>query len=554
MPQYSPERFTIGNLLSTANPPLRVPDWQRSYSWTRSEIEVFWQDLLKFSNRYPGNNVEGHEYFLGSVVLVDNHTWHLLLDGQQRLATSAILLSVIRDFLAPYSENAAVRTANKYLRDFDDATQQHVDKITLNRYDRDFFRREILETRGQDYAAPVATLESHNLIRRARDILFEKFAASRDQTNDPHQFNTWVLRIQKIATMNVSVVAIVSQDAENAALVFETLNDRGIGLSTPDLLRNLILRRANEEDVEEIISLWGEVLLSESDVALKTFLRHFWISRNGDVKAQSLYREIRDTVEAEDRDSLTFSRDLRDASLAYRDVVNANLDDPELDQVLQDISDVGASAAYPVMLAAVQTIEDKTLLQRLARALLVAYVRHTAIGRLENTLLENHFFALAKTLWDAHDINPVVEALMAFAPNDEAFVAAFRTARLADRGTARYILRELELFRRHTEELEVAPPSRVHVEHIYPQKPAEGQRWPNHHAFINRIGNLTLLSRRLNTGIKNAPYAQKRPSYVDSQLLITNQLPDIELWSPDAIEQRQAALAEDALQIWQFPN
>src|SRR6266404_3823928 len=118
--QYTPERYTIGNLLSTTNPPIRVPDWQRNYSWTTSEVEVFWKDLLKFSDRYPGDNVDGKEYFLGSVVLVDNNTWNLLLDGQQRLATAAILISVIRDFLDPYSHNAAVRTSNKFLLDFDD--------------------------------------------------------------------------------------------------------------------------------------------------------------------------------------------------------------------------------------------------------------------------------------------------------------------------------------------------------------------------------------------------------------------------------------------------
>jgi uncharacterized protein with ParB-like and HNH nuclease domain len=42
----------------------------------------------------------------------------------------------------------------------------------------------------------------------------------------------------------MSVVAVSSTDEDNAAAVFETLNDRGIGLSTPDLLRNLLLRRA----------------------------------------------------------------------------------------------------------------------------------------------------------------------------------------------------------------------------------------------------------------------------------------------------------------------
>src|SRR6266481_6321698 len=181
MPQYTPERFTIGNLLSTTNPPIRVPDWQSNFSWTSSEVDAFWKDLIGFDRRYPDNNLDGQEYFVGSVVLVDNNAWHLLLDGQQRLGTSAILLSVIRDFLAPYDQNAAGRTSNKFLIDFDDATQTSVDKLTLNRYDQNFFRREVLEVRGANYIPPAAQIESHQLIRKARKYFESKFETKRGE-------------------------------------------------------------------------------------------------------------------------------------------------------------------------------------------------------------------------------------------------------------------------------------------------------------------------------------------------------------------------------------
>src|SRR5262249_39303030 len=119
--QYRPERRTIGELLSMTNPPILVPNWQRNFSWTTSEVETFWQDMMLFNEQYSGDTINTEEYFLGSVVIVDNNESHLLLDGQQRLATSAILLSVVRDFLAKYSHDASVRTSNRYLTDFDDA-------------------------------------------------------------------------------------------------------------------------------------------------------------------------------------------------------------------------------------------------------------------------------------------------------------------------------------------------------------------------------------------------------------------------------------------------
>lgn len=552
--QYTPERMTIGNLLSTTNPPIRVPDWQRNYSWTTSETEVFWKDLVSFEQRYPDNNIDGQEYFLGSVVLVDNNAWHLLLDGQQRLATSAILLSVIRDFLTRYNQDAAIRTSNKFLIDFDDASLTSVEKLTLNRYDRDFFRREILDMRGGNYAPPVATIESHELIRRARTYFESRFEEKYQALNNPQSFHNWALRIQGVLTQHISVVAVVSQDENNAALVFETLNDRGIGLSTPDLLRNLVMRRAQNNQEDEIANLWGEILESESDVKLKTFLRHYWISRQGDIKTQSLYREIRDFILENDVDSLSFSRGLRDSSIVYREILSAQAEDPEIARLLGVLSELGASVMYPLALSAFESITSKEDLQKLLSSMVTTYVRYNVIGRLENSLLENVVFELARTLRTQPDSKAAIETLRNFAPDDDGFATAFQTAIVTDRSIARYILREIESSRRTTEELEVALPPRVHVEHIYPQTPRPGERWIEHTNALNRLGNLSLLSRKLNTTIKNASFPEKKPYYAQSELYITQDLAQFDNWSPSKIAERQIALSQNVAAIWRFPD
>jgi hypothetical protein len=118
--------------------------------------------------------------------------------------------------------------------------------------------------------------------------------------------------------------------------------------------------------------------------------------------------------------------------------------------------------------------------------------------------------------------------------------------------SARYILRELELDRRATEEIEVAPPHRVHLEHIYPRSPQEGVLWPRHTQVINRLGNLTLLSRRLNQQIKNGPFVAKKTAYAASELLLTRVLSDLSDWNAEAIDTRQAELAERAVEIWRL--
>lgn len=120
--------------------------------------------------------------------------------------------------------------------------------------------------------------------------------------------------------------------------------------------------------------------------------------------------------------------------------------------------------------------------------------------------------------------------------------------------TARYLLREIEHAKRRTQEVSVEGPDRVHVEHIYPQTPATGP-WPNHRSMIDRLGNLTLLSKRLNTSVKNADFSTKKEeAYKESDVLMTQELLDIDEWNADAIDTRQRELAAWIFDIWHFPG
>lgn len=380
--QYDSTKRTIGGLLSMTSPPIRVPDWQRNYSWTTTEIEAFWLDLEAFSTRYPGDTITTQEYFLGSVVLVLEPTSHLLLDGQQRTATATILLSVIRDHVKQFRDNAASRISQRFISDYNDALDSHTYKLTLNRYDRDFFRQLIQEDRGADDEEPTPALLSHRLIGQAHEYFHRKFEERYEELGGGRPAFRWALRVQQVLTDHVSVVVVMSEDEDNAASVFETLNDRGIGLSTPDLLRNLIIRRATEEDREEIIDCWQDVLEVGEEAKVEDFLRHHWLSRNGDVKTRRLYREIKESVEDNNVDSLDFSRELRRSAGQYRDLVSARHDVPEIAHLLKDVDGLGAKALLPAALSAVDVGVDDDV-QNLLDALVVFFVRHNIIGNLE---------------------------------------------------------------------------------------------------------------------------------------------------------------------------
>lgn len=123
---------------------------------------------MAFDAQYPADNIAAEEYFLGSIVLVTGGATNLLLDGQQRLATATILLSVLRDARRAYKADSATRLQNKYISDFDDQSNRTTHVFTLNHYDRDFFRSEIQDEPATPPARPTPTLRSHALVRKAR--------------------------------------------------------------------------------------------------------------------------------------------------------------------------------------------------------------------------------------------------------------------------------------------------------------------------------------------------------------------------------------------------
>ena len=487
---------------------------------------------------------------MGSMVLVTGGADHLLLDGQQRLATATILLSVIRDFLSQYQKDAATRLGQKYMYDNDDATGVRWYKLTLNRYDAEFFRSEIQD--GFDQTQLPATLESHRLILRVPQYFREKFQRQYADLGGGKVAFEWSLRVMKVLLNHMSAVVVSSSDEDNASNVFETLNDRGISLSTPDLLRNLVLRRASSDSQrEEIIDAWRTVFEIEEDVKIDDFLRHYWISRNGDIKSRKLYHEMKGVITEQSIASLPFSLDLQRSSITYRQIVSANEDDPEVRRSLLAIKMLGAKALLPAVLS-VYSVDDTKQRADFLHALVSVYVRYAVVSALELSRLEDVVYALAQKLSATADFAAAAKALDEIKPTDEAFMRRFANFEITRRESQRYLLQELENHERRladkTGELQLAGPDRVHVEHIYPQRPEA--KLPDHQDLVNRFGNLTLLDSKLNQTIQNGSFPAKKPSYQTSDLLLTQHLLSYDDWNRGSIDGRQEQLAKKAVAIW----
>lgn len=111
------------------------------------------------------------EYFLGAAVFVNNQTYHLILDGQQRLATATILLAALRDKIREYNLDAANQIQSNFISLQDHLGGGNLPKLQLNEFDRAFFRDSV-QSFPRVAAAP--TKNSHKLILKAYAYLAER--------------------------------------------------------------------------------------------------------------------------------------------------------------------------------------------------------------------------------------------------------------------------------------------------------------------------------------------------------------------------------------------
>lgn len=147
------------------------------------------------------------------------------------------------------------------------------------------------------------------------------------------------------------------------------------------------------------------------------------------------------------------------------------------------------------------------------------------------------------------------KAMKSAVPDDRTFEDAFVVATVSKTHLAKYYLRVLECQKNAKgDELVVNPDTdKVNLEHILPQTPAAN--WPHvtpeeHSAFIKRIGNLTILNKRLNAKAANGSFADKKKIYATSHITLTKELDKHAQWTVKEIEDRQRELAKLAVSAW----
>ena len=259
---------TIRSLLAGAK--FAIDYYQREYRWGEKQITELLNDLCeKFLESHEEGNERsavikcyGH-YFLGSIIISDTEGRKFIIDGQQRLTSLTLLLIYIYRQLKDDDQKKEI--ANLIFA-------YSVGKRSFN-LDEDE-RTGCMDAlfTGQTYEEDHRPESVVNILRRYEDI--ENHFPDDLAGDALPYFADWLIE-------NVYLVEITASSDSDAYTIFETMNDRGLSLTSAEMLKGYLLskitdpeRRNKASDVwRELISGLQEIGKDEDADAIKAWLR-----------------------------------------------------------------------------------------------------------------------------------------------------------------------------------------------------------------------------------------------------------------------------------------
>ncbi len=540
----------------------RVPLYQRDYSWSEEQWEDLWNDIDELRSRS-----EDHHYMGALVVQGKSDREFLVIDGQQRLATLSLFALAVIDKLQAMADQGIEADANKercyelrnrFIGEKDPASLTESTRLYLNETDNEFYQDYLVQLK--EPLNPRGLPKSNRLLWQCFLYFSERLKTADGLENDGRSIASL---LSETLARQFLFILITVDDELNAYTVFETLNARGLELTTTDLLKNYLFSRVSvAADLEALQRRWRTLIATVEQARFPEFLRYHMLCELSKVRSQRLFKLVRDRTKTK-QDVFQLLDELeRRAELfaAVSDPYHSYwMESSAASAFIRELNLFRVRQAMPLLFAAWESfpIEDFV---RILKLVSVISFRYTVISRLNTNDLEPVYHNAAKAVIDGEAASPaeVFERLKPIYVDDEKMHQDFALFTVPTRGPrkklAKYILARLETDAagRYCDP-DTDPGT---IEHILPENPAEPwseafapERWD---VSVYRLGNLTLLEAPANRTVGNEAYTDKCAAYNESGYALTRKIPQMapEQWTPELVDERQRRLAARAVHLW----
>jgi len=252
---------TIRDVFSDAYA-FEIPAYQRPYAWEEDQVRELLTDILQAMDNAEAS---GGIYFLGSIVLIKlpNETQAKVIDGQQRLTTLTILLSVLRD-LTTDQYMCFERESYIFQKGSSDRGTTDQYRLLLRERDRAFFLKHVQNRGATNDLLDPSTLDGSRkrIAENTRYFREELEGMSEDRRN----------KLVAFIVQWCYLVVVAVPTAQAAKRIFTVLNARGLDLMPTDILKANLLERVGEPQSADMAKRWEAV---EDQLGRDTFVELF---------------------------------------------------------------------------------------------------------------------------------------------------------------------------------------------------------------------------------------------------------------------------------------
>ncbi|HCM9575952.1 TPA: DUF262 domain-containing protein [Enterobacter kobei] len=531
-----------------------VPRFQRDYAWDVGQWEDLWGDINSLDD-------EGFHY-MGYIVLQQKEQYqHEIIDGQQRLVTLSIIVLAAMKAIKTLIDNGEDVQGNterldgitqNFVGSKNFVTLKVINKLELNRNNKSYFQRMSSHLEAQNSRGITST---NKLIRKCFDFFCKKDYGK-----------TGAEIAQFIADFSSSMIftKIIVQDDLNAYKVFETLNARGVQLSTPDLLKNYLFSivtkddQIGEEELNDLDEQWSEMIVQLGESNVSDYIRYHYNSQRRMVTKNNLFFSMRKIL-TKPEEAYQYLKSLIDYSPIYASLINPNDawwgdQDVKYRNVLHYLNGIrlfNIKQPLTIFLAAFGNFSPEEFV-KLVKYIYVLSIRYNIICHLSPSEQENIYNQIANKVYNreflraSHVKNS--EEFKRLYPDDNAFFNAFEFHRMPSRQTAkkiRFLLSEIEGYLGNPCDYE-----KTTLEHICPYHPEKD--WSESFGegindVKDRLGNMILMDK---DNLKRSSFEEKKKEYTKSGYKLALKVTEYAEWNLDSVNDFQKWMSQQAVNVW----
>ncbi|SFD41469.1 DUF262 domain-containing protein [Algibacter pectinivorans] len=560
---FKAEERNIRNILEKKEIKYTIPRNQRDYVWETKQWKELLVDIYTSISFDENGEIILNDYFIGSCVLSDTKKKNIksIVDGQQRLTTITIILSVIYDLFEENNQTKLLEGIYSYLLKKDDDGD---DYFVIENNALEPYYSEVILNKPIDENDIVPISEQEKRISECYSFFYTNLK-SKIAEFEEHEID--YLKAFRSQLLNLKIIEITVGNQIDAYTIFEILNAKGKQLELGDRMKNWILKRLPKQfPTDTAKSKWNKIResiepISKSDNNFSNFIKHFWISKYEKLKDEDeIYHYFK--TEVSQSEMPNFLKELQESALDYNRIATANRKkiNSKLDFVLSSLITFRTSQIRPIALS-LFSVYNKNLISEKEITKYLEILEHfhfiyTAICSTPANKVEKiyHKYApLIRNNFSKKIIYELVEELNSIKPNYNTFKRNFLVKGFSNknkdlkvnRSIVNYILQKIEYYKQNTDEFAI---NNLTIEHIANDDGTENTA---------RIGNLLPLSKNINSNCGDEPLKDKIIKYSNSSFIMVNEFikhnSDKEEWSDKNIGERTTALAKLSYEkVWKL--